>query len=45
MKLISKKDNFSICFNCITQTYSVYKDDILLITDKFKYSDVKSYID
>lgn len=43
-KLVSKKDNFEIYFDANTQTYNVYKDGKFFIGNKYKYSDVKSYV-
>jgi hypothetical protein len=44
-KLIQSNKGFSIYFNVQTQIYSVFKDGKFLIGDKYKFSDVKSYID
>ena len=44
MTLIAEKNGFKIYFNCTTQAYSVYKDGWFVIGMKFKYSDVKSYV-
>lgn len=45
MKLIAENKGFQIYFNCNTQAYSVYKDGQFLIGNKYKYSDVKIYLD
>ena len=44
MKIIGQNKGFTVVFDCTKQCYTVYKDDRLLITDKFKYSDVQSYL-
>jgi len=45
MKLVAKNDPFSIYFDCEKQEYSVYKDGKFLIGNKYKFSDVKCYLD
>jgi succinylglutamate desuccinylase len=45
MKLVAQKDNFEIWFNTNTQSYQVFKDGKLLVQNRYKFSDVKSYID
>jgi len=45
MLLVKQKNGFSIYFNANTQSYSVFKDGKFLIGDKYKFSDVKSYLD
>lgn len=45
MKLIGTKDDFQVFFNCNTQSYSVFKAGKFLIGNKFKFSQVKSYLD
>ena len=41
---VGQKNGFEIKFDCNKQMYLVYKDGKLIIKDKYKYSDVKSYI-
>lgn len=45
MKLIAENKGFQVYFNCNKQEYTVFKDGKFLIGNKFKYSDVKCYID
>ena len=45
MKLISKNKGFEIYFNCQEQMYIVFKDNQFLIDNKYKYSDVKCYVE
>lgn len=45
MKEVGNKNGFVVYWNCDTQTYSVYKDGYFVIGYKFKFSDVKSYIE
>lgn len=42
--LVGEKNGFEIYFDCSKQTYSVYKDNKFVIGNKFKFSDVKTYI-
>lgn len=42
---IVQNKGFEIYFNSSKQTYSVYKSGVLVIDNKYKYSDVKSYVD
>ena len=45
MKLIAENKGFQIYFDCIKQVYIVFKDGNFLIGNKYKYSDVKCYVD
>ena len=45
MTLIGKNTDFKVVFDSNTQCYTVYKKDKLLITNKFKFVDIKSYLD
>lgn len=45
MKLIGKKDDFEVYFDTNIQTYSVFKGGKFLIGDKYKFRQVKSYLD
>lgn len=45
MKLIGENKGFKIYFDCQNQVYNVYKDGEFLIGNKYKYSDVKCYLD
>jgi hypothetical protein len=45
MKLIAENKGFEIYFDCNKQSYDVYKDNKYLIGNKYKYSDVKCYLD
>jgi len=44
MVLIGKNKDFKVIFNCDTQCYTVYKNDKILITNKYKFSDIQSYL-
>ncbi len=45
MKLVKENKGFQVFFNCSTQEYSVFKDGKFLIGKKYKYSQVKNYVD
>ena len=45
MILVKQNKGFEIYFNANTQSYSVFKDGKFLIGNKYKFSDVKSYLD
>lgn len=44
MILVGKKDDFSVYFNANSQSYTVFKGKLLL-TNKFRFIDIKSYLD
>lgn len=45
MVLVKESKGFQIYFNANTQSYSVFKGGKFLIGNKYKFSDVKSYLD
>jgi hypothetical protein len=45
MILVKQNKGFEIYFNPNTQSYSVFKDGKFLIGNKYKFSQVKSYLD
>lgn len=45
MFLVKEDRGFEVFFDCNTQSYTVFKDGKFLIGNKFKYSQVKSYVD
>lgn len=45
LKLVGEKDDFSVYFDSNTQNYTVYKGDKILISNKYKFSEIKSYLD
>ena len=45
MILVKENKEFKVYFNAKSQSYSVYKDGRFLIGNKYKVSDVKSYLD
>lgn len=45
MVLIKENKGFSVYFNANTQTYSVYKEGKFIIGNKFKFADVKTYVE
>lgn len=45
MFLVKENRDFAVFFDCNTQSYTVFKDGKFLIGNKFKYSQVKSYVD
>jgi len=45
MTFIGKNTDFKVVWNCSKQRYTVYKNDKFLIGNKYKFSDVKSYLD
>ena len=45
LKLVGNKNGFHVYFDCDNQVYTVFKDGKFLIGNKYKFSDVKSYLD
>ena len=45
MKRIAENNGYQIYFDCSAQIYTVFKDNKIILTNKYKYSDVKCYID
>jgi hypothetical protein len=45
MELIGKNKEFTVVFNPDTQMYTVYKSGKMLISNKYRYRDIKSYLD
>ena len=45
MILVKEKSGFAVYFNANTQSYTVFKDGKLLIGNKYKFSQEKSYVD
>lgn len=45
MKLVGNNKEFRVYFNANDQTYTVFKNGKFLIGNKYKFSDVKSYLD
>lgn len=45
MKLIKENKGFAVYFDTNKQTYSVFKDGKFLIGNKYKFTQVKSYLD
>jgi hypothetical protein len=45
MILVKENKGFAVYFDTNTQTYLVFKDGGFLIGNKYKFSDVKSYLD
>ncbi len=45
MKLIGENKGFEIYFDIDLQEYFVFKDRKLLIRNKYRYREVKSYLD
>lgn len=45
MILVGENKGFKVYFNSNRQEYSVYKDGKLLVDNKDKFSQVKSYLD
>ena len=45
MILVKENKGFKVYFNANTQSYSVFKDNKFLIGNKYKFSEVKSYLD
>lgn len=45
MILVGRKDDFAVWFYTEKQEYIVTKDERILIRDKYKFSDIKSYLD
>ena len=45
MILVNENKGFQIYFDCNKQEYIVFKDGKFLIGNKYKFSDVKCYLD
>lgn len=45
MFLVGENIGFAVYFNTEKQEYIVYKDKNLLVSNKYKFADVKSYLD
>ena len=45
MVLVKENNGFAVYFDCNNQTYSVFKEGKLLIENKCKFIQVKSYIE
>jgi hypothetical protein len=45
MKLIGKDPNFTAFFDADLQFYTVFYKGEILVTEKYKYSDIKSYLE
>ena len=45
MVLVGENKGFKVYFNTNKQEYIVYKDNISLIGGKYKFSEVKSYLE
>lgn len=45
MILVNENKGFAVYFDANTQTYSVFKDGKFLIGNKYKFSQIKSYLD
>jgi len=44
MKLVGSKKDIEIFFNAYNQCYTVFKNKKMLVTNKYKFSDVKTWI-
>ena len=44
MYLVGSNKGFEVYFNAKSQTYSVFKDEKLLLDNKYKFSQVESYL-
>jgi len=44
MILVGTKHDFKVFFDCGSQSYSVYKNGQFLIGNKYKFSEVKTYL-
>ena len=42
---IGKDTAFKVVWNCSAQSYTVYKDNQVLVANKFKFSEVQPYLD
>jgi len=45
MITVGENKGFVIIFDCNKQMYLVYKDNRLLIKDKYRFCDVRCYLD
>lgn len=45
MTFIGKDSNFVVVWNCSNQFYTVYKSGKMIVTEKYKFSDIKSYLE
>ena len=44
MKLVGKNKEYKVFFDCTNQVYLVFKDNKLLIDNKFRFREVKCYL-
>ena len=45
MILVKQNNDWSVYFNPNSQTYSVYRNDKFIIGNKYRFRDVKSYVE
>ena len=45
MILVKQNKDWSVYFDSNSQTYSVYRDDKFIIGNKYRFRDVKSYVE
>ncbi len=45
LKIVGENKGFRVYFNANDQTYTVFKDGKFLIGNKYKFTDVKCYLD
>lgn len=44
MVLVGEHSDFKVYFDCRNQVYNVYRNNKFFIGNKYKFSDVKSYL-
>jgi hypothetical protein len=45
LKLVGSNKGFNVFFNANDQTYTVFKDGKFVIGNKYRFTDVKCYLD
>lgn len=45
MELTGKNKDFTVTWNCVKQSYTVFYKGKVLIQNKYKFSDIQSYLD
>ena len=45
LKLVGSNKGFNVYFNANDQTYTVFKDGKFVIGNKYRFTDVKCYLD
>ena len=44
IRLTSKNADYKVMFDCTKQSYTVYYKNSILVKNKYKYTDIQSYL-